>query len=75
MDSYVAATIENLRPDLTERPIWPLSSFGPGKNPPCHLIEGKDVSSEEARVMAYLSQAEGNPAAYVRLPRQPEEEY
>jgi nucleoporin NUP42 len=68
MTSHVAATVENLKPDLRERPIWPLSSFGPGKNPPCQLIDGKDVSPEEARVMAYLAQTEGNLAAYVRLP-------
>ncbi|KAA8908109.1 hypothetical protein FN846DRAFT_945946 [Sphaerosporella brunnea] len=63
-DSYIPATAENIKTDLHERPIWPLSSFGSGKNPPCQLIDGKDVSPEEARVMAYLAQAEGNPAAY-----------
>ena len=66
MASYVPVTADSLTVDLSEKPIWILSSYGPGKNPPCQLIDGKDVSFEEARLMAYRCQAEGNPAAYVR---------
>lgn len=50
---------------MTERPTWFLSSYAPGKDPPAQLIDGKDISPEEARVMAYKLRAEGNPAAYV----------
>jgi hypothetical protein len=67
MTSYLAATTENLSVDLTEKPMWILSSYGPGKNPPCQLIDGKDVSFEEARVMAYQCQEEGNFVVYVCL--------
>jgi len=64
--SYSAATAESISSDLVEKPMWVLSSYGPGKNPPVQLIDGKDVSFEEARVLAYHCQAEGNLASYVR---------
>lgn len=67
MASYLPATIDSVSIDIAEKPIWILSSYGPGKNPPCQLIDGRDISFEEARMMAYQSQAEGNPAAYVCL--------
>ncbi|KAF8517610.1 hypothetical protein BDD12DRAFT_110326 [Trichophaea hybrida] len=63
-DNYLAATVDSLSVDLTEKPMWILSSYGPGKSPPCQLIDGKDVSYEEARVMAYQCQVEGNFAVY-----------
>ena len=66
MSSFTAPTPDAITQDLVEKPMWILSSYGPGKNPPCQLIEGKDVSFEEARLLAYKCQADGNPAAYVR---------
>jgi hypothetical protein len=64
--SYNPPTVENINTDLLEKPMWILSSYGPGKNPPVQLIDGKDISFEEARVLAYQCQAEGNPVVYVR---------
>lgn len=54
---------ETIRLDLTtERPIWPLSSYGPGKNAPLQLMEGDiEQSPEEMRVKHYLAMAQGNP--------------
>ncbi|KAI5841284.1 hypothetical protein BZA05DRAFT_109733 [Tricharina praecox] len=63
-DGYNPATSETINIDLVEKPMWILSSYGPGKNPPVQLIDGKDISFEEARVLAYQCQAEGNPVAY-----------
>lgn len=46
----------------SERPIWPLSSYGPGKNAPLQLMEGDiEQSPEEMRVRHYLAVASGNP--------------
>ncbi|KAL7267626.1 hypothetical protein RUND412_009780 [Rhizina undulata] len=56
--------LESIKSDLTERPMWILSSYGPGKDPPAQLIDGKDISPEEARLMAYKLLAQGNPGAY-----------
>lgn len=71
MSSFLPATVDSINVDLTESisssgSMWILSSYGPGKNPPCQLIDGKDVSFEEMRVMAYQAQAEGTLQAYVR---------
>lgn len=45
-----------------DRPIWPLSSYGPGKNAPLQLMEGDiEQSPEEMRVRHYLAVAKGNP--------------
>lgn len=47
--------------DMTkERPVWILSSYAPGKDPPVQLIDKKDVSPEELRVRAYELAAQGN---------------
>lgn len=55
-DSY------NLRPDVIkldltdERPQWPLSSYGPGKNAPRQLLEANfENSPEEMRVLHYMN--------------------
>lgn len=57
-----------IKADLTdERPIWPLSSYGPGKNAPLQLMEGDiEQSPEEMRVRHYLALAKGNPQESVR---------
>jgi nucleoporin NUP42 len=62
-------TAELIKIDLTtERPIWPLSSYGPGKNAPLQLMEGEiEQSPEEMRVRHYLAVAQGNPQESVRL--------
>jgi len=61
-----AASIAN---DLTfgapgEKPLWPLSSYGPFKLEPT-LIGGLDVSSEELRFKAFTAQKAGNVQEYV----------
>ena len=50
--SFALPTVEIIKLDLTEKPTWILSSYGPGKDPPCQLIDGKDVSPEEMRLLA-----------------------
>jgi len=47
-----------------ERPIWPLSAYGPGKDAPRQLIDG-DMSPEELRSQFYKARASGNEAAGV----------
>jgi hypothetical protein len=61
-------TGETIKLDLTEdRPTWPLSSYGPGKNAPLQLMEGDiEQSPEEMRVRHYLAVAKGNPQESVR---------
>lgn len=46
-----------------ERPIWPLSAYGPGKDAPRQLFGGFPIeqSPEEMRVLYYLAQANGQP--------------
>lgn len=57
-----------LNPDVvkidltTERPQWPLSCYGPGRNAPKQLIEGEvEHSPEEMRLLHYLALAKGTP--------------
>ncbi|KAF8605851.1 hypothetical protein BDV93DRAFT_30550 [Ceratobasidium sp. AG-I] len=48
---------ESIRKDLTQgidRPLYPLSSYGPGKCVPC-VIDGLDQSPEELRVAAWTA--------------------
>jgi nucleoporin NUP42 len=65
-------TGETIKDDLTgDRPIWPLSSYGPGKNAPLQLMEGDvEQSPEEMRVRHYLAVAKGNPQESVQLEAQ-----
>lgn len=65
--SFNLPTQDSIKTDLTERPTWYLSSYAPGKDPPAQLIDGKDISPEEARVMAYRCRAEGSLGVYVRV--------
>ena len=63
-------TVDGIKADLTvERPIWPLSSYGPGVNAPRQLIEGDlEQSFEEVRLQYYLAQVAGTIPAYVGFP-------
>jgi len=63
---FTLPSADTIRLDLHERPTWYLSSYAPSKDSPAQLIDGKDISPEEARVMAYKLRAEGVPQAYVR---------
>jgi nucleoporin NUP42 len=48
--------------DLTgQRPIYPLSCYGPGREAPRQLIEGPvEISPEELRVRFYNQREAGN---------------
>jgi nucleoporin NUP42 len=51
-----------MKHDLTgQRPIYPLSCYGPGRDAPRQLIEGPvEISPEELRVRYYAQRLEGN---------------
>jgi hypothetical protein len=54
--------------DLTaqvDKPLWPLSSYGPAKQEP-NLLSGLDESPEELRVRAVTALRAGNANEYVR---------
>lgn len=58
---------ETMRRDLTdgaEKPLWPLSSYGPGKHEPT-LINALDESPEEMRVKAWEANRSGQLQTYV----------
>ena len=58
---------ETINSDLTkERPIWRLSSYAPGRDPPAQLVDGKDVSPEEMRVREYELNMRGMGQQFVR---------
>ncbi|CAI6338785.1 unnamed protein product [Periconia digitata] len=54
-----------IKSDLTnERPIYPISCYGPGRDAPRQLIEGPvEVSPEELRSRYYLARRTGNEMA------------
>ncbi|KZM22618.1 metal ion binding [Ascochyta rabiei] len=54
--------IADIRADLSgQRPIYPLSCYGPGRDAPRQLIEGLvEISPEELRVRYYTQRATGN---------------
>lgn len=56
-----------MKNDLTgQRPIYPLSCYGPGREAPRQLIEGPvEISPEELRVRFYNQRAAGNEAVAV----------
>lgn len=58
---------EDMKADLTDqRPIYPLSAYGPGRDAPRQLIEGPvEISPEELRLRYYTLRAAGNEAAAV----------
>lgn len=54
--------------DLTlgkEKPLWPLSSYGPAKNEP-NVISGLDISSEELRFNAWEAKAKNDLNGYIQ---------
>lgn len=53
--------IADIKADLSgQRPIYPLSCYGPGRDPPRQLIEGPvEISPEELRVRYYAARAAG----------------
>ncbi len=56
-------TTSDVRNDLTAgkgRPLWILSTYGPGRGPPASLLEGNEYSFEELRVRFYELNAAGN---------------
>jgi nucleoporin NUP42 len=61
-----------MKHDLTgQRPIYPLSCYGPGRDAPRQLIEGPvEISPEELRVRYYAQRLTGNePGAVSTLPK------
>jgi nucleoporin NUP42 len=61
MKTDISFSAESIRKDLTQgvdRPLYPLSSYGPGKCIPC-VIDGLDQSPEELRVAAWTAVREG----------------
>lgn len=63
-------TKENIAADLVnEKPQWPFSAYGPGRDAPRQLFGGFPIeqSFEEMRVMHYLAEAQGNVQSSVRL--------
>ena len=57
---------DTITADLTrERPLWKLSCYAPGRDPPAQLIDGKDVSPEELRFRAW--ELQGMEHQFVRL--------
>ncbi|OTA37373.1 hypothetical protein BTJ68_03067 [Hortaea werneckii EXF-2000] len=61
---------EHIRADLTsggdgERPMWPLSCYGPGRDAPRQLLEGAiEQSPEECRVLYHQAVAAGMVGEY-----------
>jgi hypothetical protein len=58
---------DSVRDDLTankDKPMWPLSSYGPAKGEPL-VIPGLDLSFEEMRVKAFEVNKAGNAQEYV----------
>jgi hypothetical protein len=52
----------------SQRPIYPLSCYGPGRDAPRQLIEGPvEVSPEELRSRYYLARAAGQEVTAVRI--------
>ena len=60
--------MDGIKADLTQgddRPIWPLSAYGPGRDAPRQLLEGPlESSPEELRVQYYLAKAGGSTQQY-----------
>ncbi|ELU43455.1 F-box-like domain-containing protein [Rhizoctonia solani AG-1 IA] len=57
LETNLPFSAESLRKDLTQgidRPLYPLSSYGPSKSIPC-IIDGLDQSPEELRVAAWTA--------------------
>ena len=61
-------TADGIKADLTQgddRPTWPLSAYGPGRDAPRQLLEGPlEQSPEELRVQYYVARAGGSTQQY-----------
>jgi hypothetical protein len=63
----VVARPETIVNDLSvERPVWPLSVYGPAKGEP-NLIDNTDVSPEELRLKFWEAKQANDPSLYVGL--------
>jgi nucleoporin NUP42 len=49
-----------------EKPMWPLSSYGPAKYEPT-IVKGLDQSPEELRVKAVMAKASGTSNEYASI--------
>ena len=61
-------SVDSITKDLTagqDRPLWPLSSYGPAKHVP-NVIQGLDESPEELRCKAFTATKAGSMQDYVR---------
>lgn len=69
--SSFSVTTEAIKLELTdERPTWPLSSYGPGRDAPRQLLDAEfEQSPEEMRVLHYIALANGNAQETVKHPR------
>ncbi|KAF2501689.1 hypothetical protein BU16DRAFT_522599 [Lophium mytilinum] len=58
---------DTIKDDLVkERPEWPLSAYGPGRDAPLQLLEGGiDISPEEMRMRFYAARAAGRENQYI----------
>lgn len=50
-----------------DKPAWPLSNWAGHQEAPRNIIDGIEVSPEEARVAYYLARLEGREQAAVRI--------
>ena len=65
-----AVTKDGIEADLkSERPKWPFSAYGPGKDAPKQLFGGYPLeqSPEEMRILYYQAAANGNAQPAVSL--------
>lgn len=65
-----AVTRDGIEADLkNEKPTWPFSAYGPGKDAPTQLFGGfpLEQSPEEMRVLYYQAVASGNTQVAVRF--------
>lgn len=61
----IVYSVDTIRTDLTtDRPIYALTSYAPGKGE-SNLIDGLDLSPEELRMMYITAKASNNPSLYV----------
>lgn len=61
----IVYSADTIKTDLTtERAIWKLTCYAPGKNEP-NLIADQDVSQEELRWQFYVARAQKNESLYV----------
>jgi hypothetical protein len=66
--SSYQVTKDGIEGDLkTEKPQWPFSAYGPGRDAPIQLFGGfpLEQSPEEMRVLYYKALASGNPQSAV----------